>query len=314
MSDPKRTDTSHSHTSRRQAIALMTAIVVNLAAHAQGSLDVVSAAPLDGQRGRVPAVLEQAPQVAVVVCDRQYRGLPADLAARRSGAFRPALIRTRVEPVYTRQALAQQTKGLLSVKIEVLPDGSVGNVCVMNPLHPDLDASVVAAVKAWRWQAATLDGAPVSDPNHSLDFYFDGQSIEARRFPPDVPPDVLATTSVRPCTPDSRRADVIAGQDLVRLARTAVVEMPLVVDTLSAPYPRDVLREGIRGSVAVEFTVRADGSVSDVCVSRSLHPVLDALVVAKAQATRYLPATVDGTPTATRVTLVMGFQFHGPSR
>jgi TonB family protein len=44
-------------------------------------------------------------------------------------------------------------------------------------------------------------------------------------------------------------------------------------------YPDDARKEKIAGRVMVQFVVGADGSVSDVKVVRSVHPLLDAEAV-----------------------------------
>lgn len=66
-----------------------------------------------------------------------------------------------VKPVYSPAALRALAKGLVSMEAVVLPDGSVGPVRVTRSLHPDLDISGVAALKAWRFRPATVDNNAV---------------------------------------------------------------------------------------------------------------------------------------------------------
>lgn len=40
-------------------------------------------------------------------------------------------------------------------------------------------------------------------------------------------------------------------------------------------YPSDAKKEGVQGRVICQFTVNKDGSVTDICVLRSVYPSLD---------------------------------------
>ena len=50
-----------------------------------------------------------------------------------------------------------------SVKLEcvVLPDGTVGDVRVTTPLHPDLDQESVRTLRQWTFKPGTKDGVAV---------------------------------------------------------------------------------------------------------------------------------------------------------
>lgn len=49
-------------------------------------------------------------------------------------------------------------------------------------------------------------------------------------------------------------------------------------------YPEECLEADIKGRVIVKFVIETDGSVSDVTVARSVHPLLDAEAVRLIQA------------------------------
>lgn len=72
--------------------------------------------------------------------------------------------------------------------------------------------------------------------------------------------------------------------------------------------PADLLFAGIRGTVYVRFIVHKDGSVSDVNVVNSLHPVLDSLVLAAISASPpWQPGFTAGEPVSAPVTLPISF-------
>jgi len=66
-----------------------------------------------------------------------------------------------VKPVYTREAMQRRIEGVVGLEAVVLRDGSVGMVRVTTPFDPALDASAVAALKAWKFSPATRGGVPV---------------------------------------------------------------------------------------------------------------------------------------------------------
>jgi TonB family protein len=53
-------------------------------------------------------------------------------------------------------------QGIVTLEAVVSTDGSVGSVRVTRSLHPDLDVSAVAALKAWKFRPATLNGVAVA--------------------------------------------------------------------------------------------------------------------------------------------------------
>ena len=62
-------------------------------------------------------------------------------------------------------------------------------------------------------------------------------------------------------------------------------------------YPKQAVEEGIQGNVVVEYVVDADGTVSDVKVVRSAHPLLDKEAVRViGSMPKFKPILEDGTP------------------
>jgi TonB family protein len=72
----------------------------------------------------------------------------------------PKLIH-EVKPSYTIEALRRGVQGLVNMEVVVLPDGSTGPVRVIRSLDPDLDLSAIAAIRAWRFKPAVLNGQGV---------------------------------------------------------------------------------------------------------------------------------------------------------
>ena len=66
-----------------------------------------------------------------------------------------------VKPNYTGDAMREKVQGVVTMQIVVLPDGSTGPVRVTRSLHRDLDLSAVAAVRAWKFEPATVNDEKV---------------------------------------------------------------------------------------------------------------------------------------------------------
>jgi periplasmic protein TonB len=84
---------------------------------------------------------------------------------------------------------------------------------------------------------------------------------------------------------------------------------PRVIRNVKPAYTQDAIRARIQGEVQVRAIVRADGTVGDVRVSRSLDPVLglDEEAIKAVRQWRFAPATRLGQPVAVYVTIGVGF-------
>ena len=89
---------------------------------------------------------------------------------------------------------------------------------------------------------------------------------------------------------------------------TATKEARQIAD--AAPvYPPAAMRRRIEGMVELEFTVGADGALSDIRVVRSDPPgTFDREAMRAAQRWRFSPRTVDGTPTSSKVRKTLNFR------
>ena len=76
-------------------------------------------------------------------------------------------------------------------------------------------------------------------------------------------------------------------------------------------YPRKAEKNEIEGQVICSFWILEDGSITDVRVAQSAHPILDkeALRVIKAMP-KWNPATLNGVPKKIRYSLPINFRFE----
>ena len=91
--------------------------------------------------------------------------IPADVMPLKeliaAGGKGPKVLQ-EVKPLYTPEAMRAIAQGVVTVDAVIMADGSVSATRVARSLRPDLDASALAALKAWRFEPAVLDGKPVA--------------------------------------------------------------------------------------------------------------------------------------------------------
>ena len=79
--------------------------------------------------------------------------------------------------------------------------------------------------------------------------------------------------------------------------------------TENIKYPEDAVSNGVQGRVYVKFVVEKDGSISDVEVVRSVHPLLDAEAVHVVKLMpKWKPAENRGMPVRSVYTLPLSFR------
>jgi TonB family protein len=79
--------------------------------------------------------------------------------ANEPGIVGPRAIKS-AKPFYPPEPHARWIQGAVLLEAVVESDGSVGDVRVVKPLHPDLDQAAMAAARQWQFSPATSDGQP----------------------------------------------------------------------------------------------------------------------------------------------------------
>ena len=90
------------------------------------------------------------------------------------------------------------------------------------------------------------------------------------------------------------------------------VTLPVVVTLIRPVYTPEARDAHIEGTVLLDCVVRADGTVGDVDIARSLDPVygLDTQAVNAVKQSTFKPGTKDGRPVAVRVQINTKFTLH----
>lgn len=201
---------------------------------------------------------------------------PAETSTQRPGTVvQPSLMR-EVRPQYPEAALAAGRSGVVTLECVVNPDGSVGEVRVITPLEPSLDAEAVKALKQWQFTPGTKDGKPV---------------------PVAVTVEITFTVPHKGPSLDSAEVFKPGGN----------VTHPKAVKEVRPSYPPEVMRAGVTGMVDIECVVLPDGTVGDARIVTPLHPQLDAESLKAVRQWRFEPGLKDGKPAPVQVTIQMTF-------
>jgi TonB family protein len=77
-----------------------------------------------------------------------------------NGVTTPVLVH-EVKPSYVPEAMRARVQGSVKLECVVLPDGTVGDVRVVQRLHPQLDGESVRKMQEWTFKPGTKDGVAV---------------------------------------------------------------------------------------------------------------------------------------------------------
>lgn len=77
------------------------------------------------------------------------------------GVTQPKLIHP-VEPHYPDNVRKEKTTGQVVIQAIIEKDGAVARATVVRPVHPDLDAAALEAVRQWRYEPAKQNGKPLA--------------------------------------------------------------------------------------------------------------------------------------------------------
>lgn len=84
-------------------------------------------------------------------------------------------------------------------------------------------------------------------------------------------------------------------------------DAPVVVANIDPEYPEAARQLGIEGTVFLELVVETDGSVSQVKVIKSVHPLLDEAAISAAYMMTFTPAMSRDIPVRAYVTFPVNF-------
>ncbi|MBP5524189.1 MAG: energy transducer TonB [Paludibacteraceae bacterium] len=210
------------------------------------------------------------------------------------------------------------------VIFNVEDDGSISNVRVKDPVHPDFDKEAIRVVqKMEKWKPAMSNGRLVRSKFHVTIMFPNIPYPE-----PNYQSDSLVTTlGLVRCDVDSTSSKKEMGSksesdddddDMIMVGMIADehrAEFPggdrVLLDFLKSNlvYPKAAQDSSIQGRVIVRFTVEKDGSITDVEVARGVHPALDEEAVrVVSMMPKWQPAMRKGDPIRSKFSLPIYFR------
>lgn len=118
------------------------------------------------------------------------------------------------------------------------------------------------------------------------------------------------------CTSESSYRANGPGANLHQQDLPSVVELPSTslgyvgpkpIEMVNPSYPFELRRQGVEGTVVLEFTVNLQGNVQEVMVVSSPDPRFDSAAVAAISKAKFVPATHNGHTVYTRLRVPITF-------
>ncbi|MBQ6039068.1 MAG: M56 family metallopeptidase [Bacteroidaceae bacterium] len=199
---------------------------------------------------------------------------------------------------YPEEAMKADIEGRVFTRFIVNEDGSVSDVEILRSVHPLLDAEAIRVVKAMpKWTPGKVGGKAVK-VRYSLPLVFrlQGESTPQNNTPvankigKDGIYEIVDTPPIYP-----------GGEAAL---------LKFVSDNIK--YPEEAFKAGTQGRVTTIFIINEDGSVSDVDVVRSVHPLLDAEAVRVISSMpKWTPGKAGGKAVKVRFTMPVTFRLQG---
>lgn len=217
----------------------------------------------------------------------------ADAKQDSPDKYRPLRLYQTVPPNFPRSLLDKGVlNGFARVVIDVDVAGLLTDWLVVGYSRREFSESAVAAVRQWNFDPLIVNGQPMpSQVLLSFDFEAKGVVISMR---PDIPllerlSPAMFDQHYGPCT--LRDLDGI----------------PEPTTALKAPYPADLLKRGIRGTVVVEFYIDETGAVRMPAVLSADFPELGDLAADAVRHWSFAPPTRQGKPVLVHARQVFNF-------
>ncbi|MEE1085037.1 MAG: energy transducer TonB [Paludibacteraceae bacterium] len=210
------------------------------------------------------------------------------------------------------------------VIFNVEDDGSISNVRVKEPVHPDFDKEAIRVVqKMENWKPAMSNGRLVrskfhvtillhSIPEPSIPQYANMPVLGFMDRGEDKDSTSCKKEMVSKSDSDDDDDDMIMGM-IVEQKPVFPGGQKALMEFLKSNlvYPKAAQDSSIQGRVIVKFTIEKDGSITDVEVVRGVHPALDEEAVrVVSMMPKWKPGTQMGDTVRTKFTLPVLFKIN----
>ena len=210
------------------------------------------------------------------------------------------------------------------VIFNVEDDGSISNVRVKEPVHPDFDKEAIRVVqKMENWKPAMSNGRLVRSkfhvtimfpliPEPSIPQYANSPTLMGLIARDDTDSTSCKKEMVAKSESEDDDDDMIMGM-IVEQKPVFPGGQKALMEFLKSNlvYPKAAQDSSIQGRVIVRFTIEKDGSITDVEVVRGVHPALDEEAVrVVSMMPKWKPGTQMGDTVRTKFTLPVFFKIN----
>jgi len=193
-----------------------------------------------------------------------FAGLYAQSPAPLQADFGDAILRDWVQPEYPDAAKQAKLEGKVTVEFVVEIDGSVSRAAVKKSSDERFEAGALAAVRRWRFVAATSEGKPVAS-GMQVTVTFKLAQLQQKKTPVQAPRDVLPVS--------------------LRVKPAKLLASP------SPDYPAELEDRRLSGEVVLEFTVGTDGMAAAPKVIFASHAAFVGEALRVLEKYRFEPAS-----------------------
>ncbi len=192
----------------------------------------------------------------------------------------------------------EQIDARVILQFVVEADGSIGEVKVVRPVHPDYDAEAVHLIKSLpKFTPGRQNGEAVAV------WYTIPVSFKASGYRNDIYSESHINTPVVDTPRDTTIYHSV--EVMPRFPGGEASLMKYINSHLQTPKTQ----ERLQGSVILQFVVHTDGSIGEVKVVRSVHPDYDAEAVRIVKSLpKFTPGRQNGQPVAVWYTLPVLFR------
>jgi TonB family protein len=196
---------------------------------------------------------------------------------------------------YPEQAIKENLEGRVAIKFTISKSGDLKDITVLRGAHPILDAEALRAVSTSpKWEPGKVKGEPVNVTYiFPVIFKMQKESEPAAVFDMEVIPAEFNS----PYKKDGEK-------------RRSSVEFTKWI-FLNMNYPKEAIEKFITGEAKVAFDILADGTIDNVKIIKSAHPLLDEELVRVVKLSPvWQPATRHGKPVRSTYTLPFVFELR----
>ncbi|MDR1223665.1 MAG: M56 family metallopeptidase [Tannerella sp.] len=180
---------------------------------------------------------------------------------------------------YPENAAKKNIQGRVSCTFTVEKDGSVSDVHVVRPIHPELDAEAIRVLQKLPKFTPAKDKGEIVRVRYSVPVRFKLQATNnSNGAPPPPPPPTKAGDKKEESITDPNDPTLyIKAEHMPEFPGGDAALLKWISENIK--YPENAKKNKIQGRVGCTFTVEKDGSVSDVHIVISVDPELDAEAV-----------------------------------